>query len=303
MTPIKIQKILVPIDFSGTGEKVLKQATIMAKSAKAGIILLHVLDSPLGNEGGDYFGKSILKSSNYEKEALAWIKNQLEDLRTRLRNSGVVKVEYIIEKGTPYKKILSVSKKMKADIIIMGTHGTSGVREYIVGSNTYRVVSEASCPVLSVQKRTMKGGFKHILLPFCDAPHSRESVDFAIYMASLYAATLHVVGICYESTASALKKLNIEAKQIQHAAENAGVEYTVDIIKGSFVSKVIFEQTVKKKADLIALTSNLDKQSISEYIIGPVIQQVVNHSYIPVLSIHPVFNPNAVSVSSWTFWN
>ncbi|NNM94179.1 MAG: universal stress protein [Bacteroidia bacterium] len=302
MASIKIRKILVPVDFSGTGEKVLKQSALMAKVAKAEIILLHVLDSPLGNKSGDYFGKSILPQEKYQKELITWLKGQMEDMKKQLLDSGVAKVEYVLEKGTPYKMILSVAKKIKADIIIMGTHGTGGVREFVVGSNTFRVVSEATCPVLSVQKRTTKGGFKEILLPFCDQPHSRESVDFALCLAQLYRATLNIVGISYESTASALKKLNIEAQQIEHAAKKAGVSTTKEIIKGNFVTKVIFEQAVKRKADLIAITSNLDRQSISEYIIGPVIHQVVNHSYIPVLSIHPVFNPNVESVSSWRFW-
>ncbi len=302
MASFKIQNILVPVDFSGTGEKALKQAIVMAKITKAKITLLHALDSPLGSKKGDYFRKSTLPPGMYEKEVLSWVKEQLNDMKKDLQNAGVPKVETIIENGTPYKMILSAVKKIKADIIIMGTHGSGGVRNFVVGSNTFRVVSEAECPVLSVQKRTTKGGFKDILLPFCDKPHSRESVDFAICMAELFGATLHILGISYDSSASAMKKLNIEAKQIENAAEKAGVNTTSDVIKGNYAAKVIFEYAVKKKADLIAVTADLDRQSISEFIIGPVIQQVVNHSYIPVLSIHPTFNPNFESVSSWTFW-
>lgn len=302
MASIKIKKILVPVDFSGTGEKVMRQAAAMSRLTRAEIVLLNVLEGPLAGTGSGYFGGSAASGAKYEKEMTGWIKDELDDLRRQLIGAGVTKISYLIEKGTPYKKILAAAKKVSADVIIMGTHGVSGVREFVIGSNTFRVVSEATCPVLSVQKRTTKEGFREILLPFCDKPHSRESVDYAIKMAELYHAKLHILGICYDTTPAARKKIEIEAKQIEKAANHAHVKNKVEIIKGNYFAKLIFDHAIKCKADLIVITSDLDRLSISDVIIGPVAQQIVNHSYIPVLSIHPTYNPKFESVSSWQFW-
>ena len=179
MSTFAIKKILIPVDFSGTGEKVLDQAVVMAKKTKATITLITVLEGPLSNVGPDLFGLSINNRVKYEDAIMDWVKQHMEAFKKKLIAGGANKVDYIIEKGSPYKKILGTAQKIKADVIVMGTHGVSGVREFVVGSNTFRVVSEAQCPVLSIQKHTKKAGFTEILLPFRDKSHSREKVEYA----------------------------------------------------------------------------------------------------------------------------
>ncbi len=88
----------------------------------------------------------------------------------------------LIVTGRTHKLIIKTAKKLKVDIIVMGTHGASGIREFIGGSNTYRVTSDSECPVLSIQKHIKKPEFKNILVPFTDRAHSREKVDYAIKM-------------------------------------------------------------------------------------------------------------------------
>jgi nucleotide-binding universal stress UspA family protein len=294
MSSFRIKKILVPVDFSGTGEKALEQAVLLAKKSNAEITLVTVIDGPLSNTGEDYFGTSIYDRPKYEKMILEWADKHLAAFKGKMIKNGVVKVKCIVEYGTPYRKILTLAKKMKADIIVMGTHGVSGVREFIIGSNAFRIVSEANCPVLSIQKRIIRAGFKQILLPFRDKPHSREKVDYAIGIAKLYGATIHIFGVSPDSSTGDMKKLQLEATQIKNFAEKQGVKCTLEVVKGNYVAKFILGQAKKKKSDLIVLMSDLDKMAISQFILGPVIQQVVNHSPIPVLSIHPLINPKLI---------
>jgi len=306
MSSFNIKKILIPVDFSGTGIKVLDQAILMAKKAKAKITLLTVLEGPFGNTGHDYISTSIVNSDKHEGLIAKEADKRMKELKEKLLKQGLREVEYLIEKGTPYKKILSVAKKIKADIIVMGTHGVSGFREFVIGSNTFRVVSEAKCPVLSVQKPTKSAGFKNILLPFRDRSHSREDVDYGISLAKLYGATLHILGISYDAASAGVKKLPLEAQQIKRIAEKQGVNCTEEIMKGNYAAKFIFNQAKRTKADLIVLMSDLDRSSISEFIIGPVIQQIINHSPIPVFSIHPIINPSViegapVDEADWSF--
>jgi nucleotide-binding universal stress UspA family protein len=294
MYPFKIKKILIPVDFSGTGIKVLDQAILMAKKAKAEIILLTVLEGPFGNHGSDYIGISISNSEEYETMIVNEADRLMTALEKKLTEKGVTKVSFLIEKGTPYKKILSVAKDIQADIIIMGTQGISGFREFVIGSNTFRVVSEATCPVLSIQKHTKEVKLTQILLPFRDKPHSREGVDYAVSIAKMHGATLNIVGISYDPASAEVKKIPLEAEQIKNIAEMEGVHCTVKTVHGDYVSKLIFSQAERVNADLIVVMSDLDKMAISEYIIGPVIQQLVNHSKIPVLTIHPTINPAVI---------
>ncbi|MGP8214720.1 MAG: universal stress protein [Bacteroidia bacterium] len=304
MSTFEIKKILIPVDFSGSGEKVLAQATSMAKKTNAAITLIHVLEGHLGNNASNLFGLSLSNSEKYKEAIVDWTKQKMDEYKKKLLKNGISKVNCVVEKGSPYKKIVAVAKRINADIIIMGTHGVSGVRELVIGSNTFRVVSEAPCPVLSIQKNVNNAGFNEILLPFRDKAHSREKVEHAIVMAKMYGATIHVLGISYDSSASGIKKLNLEADQIKRIMQKQGIECTTEVVNGDYVAKFIFEHAKKKKADLIVVMSDMDKMGISEYVVGPFIQQIINHSSIPVLSIHPNINYNNLAGSGgWSFWD
>ena len=307
MNPFEIKKILVPVDFSGTGEKVLEQAIMMATKAKASITLVTSLEGPLSNAGPDLFGVSINHKEKYEDAVMDWVKQHMEAFKKKLIAGGVPNVDYIIEKGSPYKKIVATAQKIKADIIIMGTHGVSGVREFVVGSNTFRVVSEAQCPVLSIQKHITRPGFKEILLPFRGKEHSREKVNYGIDIAKLYGSSIHVLGISYDTDPSAVRKIQLEADQIVEIIQKAGVNCTEEVIGDNYEEKLIFEHAKKVKADLIIAMSDLDTMEISELVSGPFIQHLVNHSQIPILSIRPKYNPHPIhdageDAGDWSFW-
>jgi len=301
---LTIKKILIPVDFSGTGVKVLEQAALMAKKTNAEIILITILEGPFAYMGPDDIRKSVYKNQKYEKQVFDEADKGLKALQEKLLKAGVSKVKYLLKAGgTPYKEIVSVASKTKADIILMGTHGVSGFREFVLGSNTFKVVSEAKCPVLSIQKQTKTAGFKNILLPFRDKPQTREKVDYAIGIAKIYGATLHILGVSYDPASAGVKKIPLEAQQIKRIAEKHGVKCTEEVVHGDYVAKLIFNHAKRTKADLIVVMSDLDKMNISEYIIGPVIQQIVNHSKIPVLSIHPIINPETTDNdgADWSF--
>jgi len=304
LTLLTIKKILIPVDFSGTGIKVLEQAALMAKKTNAEIILLTVVTGPFGNAGPDDIRISVYNNKKYEGLIAVEAEKQMNLLKENLLKEGIRKVTYLIKKaGTPYKEIVSVASKAKVDIILMGTHGVSGFREFVLGSNTFKVVSQAKCAVLSIQKQTKKAGFKSILLPFRDKPHSRENVDYAIRIAKIYGATLHILGISYDPTTVVANKIQLEVEQIKHILENEGVKYSTETVHGNYVAKYIFSQAEKVNADLIVVMADIDKMAISEFIAGPVIQQIVNHSKIPILSIHPIINPETTDNygTDWSF--
>jgi len=307
MSSFEIKKILIPVDFSGTGEKVLEQAAFMSKITNAQITLVHAIDEASGRSAPDYNGTILDAGETDEGKIMECMEGNMAVLKKKLFNTGVNKIDCIIEPGIPHKKILEVAKRIKTDIIVMGTHGVSGFKEFIMGSNAFKIASESKCPVLSIQKHITKSGFKQILLPFRDKPHSREKVDYAISIAKIYNATIHVLGISYDPDETAVKKIQLEADQIVRIAEAAGVKCTEEVVTESYDAKSILAHAREKNADLLILMADLDKLALSQFVMGPVIKQLVNHSPIPVLSIHPAYNLHPVtnagtSVSDWTFW-
>jgi len=297
MSTFKVKNILIPVDFSPTSMKAVDHAVVMAKMNKAAITLIHVSEITSAYAGAnEYISTSVVSLVNFEKEFLAKIKKQLQELAGKIIIEGVEKVETISATGRVHKEIVEASKKMKADVIVMGTHGVSGFREFVMGSNAFRVVSDAECPVLSIQHHTKSAGFKNILVPFRNKPHSREKVDYAIALAKMYGAEINVLGIATEDDKAELKKLSLEAEQIKRIAEKQKVQCTVKVISGVYIADSVLKYAKKVKADLFIAMADMDKVSISEIFMGPFAQQIVNHSSIPVFSIRPTFNADVVDM-------
>ena len=91
----------MPVDFSGTGEKVMEQVALMAKKTKATITLITVLEGPLGNAGPELFGLSVSNRINYESAIQEWAKQHMQAFKRKLIKHGAIRVDYIIEKCTP----------------------------------------------------------------------------------------------------------------------------------------------------------------------------------------------------------
>jgi len=295
ITTLKIKKILVPIDFSDTSLKALDYAADMVKRSGASITLIHNTASMIVNiSPGEYYAPQVYNLAGHEKEVREKAKKHLEKIAKKLEREFGIKITAATTSGWVREQILQTADKIKADLIIMGTHGVKGFREFLVGSNTFRVVNESKCPVLSVQHYSKNTQFKNILLPFRDKPHSREKVDFGIRIAELYEAKLHILGIDTAQSKLSYKKILLEAEQIKQIAEKREITSNIKIFSKGYTSDLILSQAKKIKADLIIIMSDLDRSRISQLIMGPICQQIVNHSPIPVLSIPPTFNPKAL---------
>lgn len=296
MDTLTIKKILVPIDFSLTSLRALDLALALAKSSHAEITLIHVINNMLSAADPLYF--SIPRSAEYEAEIHKACENELVKLGAKMAEKKSSVVKAVTVQGDACSEILKLAKELPADIIIMGTHGTSGIKEFMLGSNVIRVITKANCPVLSVQQ-SFTPGFKKILVPFRNKPHSREKLNDAIVLAKLCGASIHLLGVNEELDEEVHHKLSLEAAQIKKIVESNGLQCTTHLITGGYLAKELLCYAKEIGADLLVVMSDLDRMSLSDFILGPLAQQVVNHSHIPILSIHPTFNRQTVDLKGY----
>ena len=300
MEIFNIKKILVPVDFSETSLKALDHAVAIAKLNEADITLINVVENTYSYAPStDYTALTFSNLESFEKSVVKQSKEHLLKLTQRIKKKDGVNILGIVSTGPVKDEILDAAESMKADLIIMGTHGVRGFKEFITGSNTFRVVNEAKCPVLSIRKKAETPGFKKILLPFRDKPHSREKVDYAIRMAELFGAKILVLGIDTDDDEAQFKKIELEAAQIKRIVEKHGIQCSVKVKSSPYLAEKILKYAKKNHADLVVIMSDLDKVQISEFFMGPFAQQMVNHSPIPVLSIRPAFNPDMVDLHGY----
>ena len=296
MKSFTIQKILIPIDFSETSLLAIEHAAFTAQLFKAELVLLHVVEK--------YWEKfSIITPElkvDVPNDFMESIEKKLEDISSNIRSNHGVKSTCITTNGNIYTEIVNISKEQKVDLIVMGTHGTAGIAEFFVGSNTYKVVTKSTSPVLSVQGNAKQLGYKNILLPIDDSAHSRQKVNHAIVLAKHYASKLHVLGLANsDMDKTDLGKFDIKLIHIQDYIQKCGVMCDKNIVSGTNQAKMTLDYANNSATDLIVIMTD-QEENITGRLMGTYAQQIINHSKIPVMSVHPVLgvtNPWAMTIN------
>jgi nucleotide-binding universal stress UspA family protein len=168
-------------------------------------------------------------------------------------------------------------------------HGATGIKEYKrywLGTNAYRVVSTAPCPVLTIPEGSDRQTIKHISLPLDITKDTRSQVSAAILMAKLFNATVHIstVSTFLEEFVIDLSKIKKLLKETAQTFEKAGIEYTTKVLRHDQIARSVLNYSKKINADLIMLaTAHSNKWN--DRLLGSTAKRVVTHSPIPILSV------------------
>ena len=143
-----IRKILVPTDFSGSSDRAVEYAAVLATTFGASIHLVHVLEEPFVAQGPWEFyvpdTPAVRERLNQQTRA------RLEDIAVGLRGEGL-NVTLELRHGAALAGIVGAAGDYGVDLIVMGTHGRSGLPHLLLGSVAERVIRTAPCPVLAVR--------------------------------------------------------------------------------------------------------------------------------------------------------
>jgi nucleotide-binding universal stress UspA family protein len=252
-------RMLVPVDGSAQSLTAFKAAITIAKKYNAHLTTVHVDEEENVNED---------------------LRNQLHEI------ANGIDYHYIHKKGVVHKEIINFSKQTDCELIVMGTHGVNGFQEFWMGSNAYKVVNSASCPVLTMREDAKVNEFKTIVMPIDTSFESRQKIPFAVHIAKNFGATVHILGVSVDNDQDTEYKVNAFCRQAVHALEEHGIAYTLDKKLGGNITETTINYASNKNADLIIIMTEQELQ-IGSFFLGKFAQQMVNHSHIPVLSIPP----------------
>ncbi len=147
---ISLKKILCPIDHSDCSKEALKYAVSLAMKDEAKLYLLHVIDIRSFNDSLVTMSPQIP-----DKETLEQLRIKLLDcIPEEIRDD--MDVEAVVLQGVPFAEIISTAREKEADMIVIGSHGRTGISHMMLGSVSEKVVRKAPCPVLTVRKRDQK---------------------------------------------------------------------------------------------------------------------------------------------------
>jgi len=145
---MKFKRIVVPVDFSDSSQRALQFAADLSKPFGAELIVLYVVE-PVLYVVPDYSGAQSSALAQLARDQMQAARAELARIERRYARRRI-KLRTQIGNGRPAQVIVDAAKQAKADLIVMATHGRSGVSRLVMGSVAERVVRTATCPVLTL---------------------------------------------------------------------------------------------------------------------------------------------------------
>lgn len=276
-------KVLVPFDFSPTATHALNFAISLTDVYQdIEITVIHIVETPIstgmGTMGGGLDSNTDLQDQVFYMELIEARKKQFQELEEKYSGSKFnFKTKLVL--GNVFRSISDAIRDEESDLVIMGSRGTSGLEEILIGSNTEKVVRNAPCPVVTIKADTPIQKLKRIVF----ASDFRESDDEvairikrmqAIFDAEFYFVVVNTPGN-FETTRESIARIrrfvdkhgfqNIKAEIYNSLSEESGIlEFADDV-----------------RADMIAMTTH-GRTGLLHLITGSIAEDVVNHSKRPV---------------------
>jgi nucleotide-binding universal stress UspA family protein len=266
-----MKKILVPCDFSKPAINAFRFALDVARQSKGSIHLLHVIELPVLHDS------IIMPVLNFEEELLKELKEKTEGEFKKLKakyNMDGVKVTAKVVFGAVSTMILDYIPQNRMDLVIMGSHGVSGAREFFIGSNAEKIVRKSPVPVLTT-KQFYKGPIKNIVFPNnLETENQRDLIEKVKVLQSFFKAQLNVVWINtlerFTGDVITLNRLKTFAKEFKLT------NYKTHIFNSMNEEDGILEFSRLIDADMIAMATH-GYRGIAHILNGSMAEAVVNH--------------------------
>ncbi|GAA4270627.1 universal stress protein [Hyunsoonleella aestuarii] len=274
-----MKKIIVPIDFSEHSEYALKAAAKLAKKNNADLLALHMLE----------MSDVMLTSSEdlQNQKAIFFFKlaeQRFTDFLKKDYLKGITVIP-IVKHFKVFSEVNDVAKKNNADIIVMGSHGSSGMKEFFVGSNTERVVRHSEIPVLVVKKDLPEIDFE-VVVYACDfsidsiEPYLKAKKMIENMNAKMYLVHVNLPNDRFKSS------LEIEqgvVNFLNKAEGNLDKVESIHYISDYTVEEGILNFSNKVGADLIAIPTH-GRKGLAHFFEGSISEDIANHATLPVMT-------------------
>ncbi|MFH7012225.1 universal stress protein [Flavobacterium sp. FlaQc-52] len=271
-----MKRILVPTDFSEHAEDALKVAAQIAKKNNSEIIVLHMLELPHQMNDAITGGASIPETMLFMKKA----NQMLDEISNRPYLDGVSVTE-IVKMDKPIHGITQVSKDHEIDLIIMGSHGSSGVEELLIGSNTEKVVRNSEIPVLVIKKDISNFNAANIVFASDFSEETKKPFEKFLNFTKFFDSTIHLVTIC---TPNSFKPTHVIQKAMnEFIAEFNMTNYSTNIYNDTNIEKGILNFSNTKNADVIAMCTH-GRTGFAHFFNGSISEGLVNHAVRPVIT-------------------
>jgi nucleotide-binding universal stress UspA family protein len=271
-----MKKILVPCDFSEPSIQAFKFALEIAGKSNGQVILLHIVEVPVMHD--TMINPVMDFEISFFKDMKDRADRHFEKIKRKWGKENI-KIHSTVKLGGILSTIERFSEETKVDLIVMGTHGVSGVKEFFVGSNTQKVVRFSSVPVIAIKQSIKLSRIKNIVFPIALHENRYTLIRQIKKLQSLFSATLHLLII---NTPGNLRRTADEKQLMEEYAKNYKlIDYTLNIRNDFSEKDGIISFASETKADMIAMGTH-GREGLAHFLMGSIAESVVNHISCPV---------------------
>ncbi|MDT0557740.1 universal stress protein [Ichthyenterobacterium sp. W332] len=271
-----MKRILVPTDFSEHAEYALKVAAQIAKQNDSEIYLLHMLELPF---------QEVDVAGGYGEppEALFYRKLAEKQFNAFLDKPYLsqITIHEKVKADISFSEIKDACRENNIDIIIMGSHGASGIKEMFIGSNAEKVVRNSEVPVLVIKNDHDDFAINDFVFASDFKNDNKETYRQATDFAKAFGANVHLLMVNtpnnFTTTAKANTRIDDFIKDVDF--EN----YTITVYNDDSVEKGILNFSQHINADIIGISTH-GRQGIAHFFNGSISEDLVNHANRPVIT-------------------
>jgi nucleotide-binding universal stress UspA family protein len=293
---MKIKKILVPIDFSEFSDKALDFALLIAEQFGAALEIVHAVvlfQDDIDEE------QRLLEYEEQLKRKEKRIRNSMEDNRQKVKSKGIRVKSQILRGISAADVILDYLNDHVFDMVIMGTHGRTGLKHLLHGSVAEKVVRLSPAPVLTVHRSVKDLQLKKLLVPIDFSNHCKEATEQAVSLAKKFESRIGFIHVIeheihpsfYASGIESIFEvdLNLKTRVIENMQEflqdQLSPEIETDfIVEEGKAHKVIVEYAEENDTDMIVIATH-GLTGLDYILLGSTTEKVIRWANCLVLTV------------------
>lgn len=279
-----MKKILVPCDFSRNAEQAFELAVEIATLSKGEVLVLHAIEFVSTYETAFVAQPYVFNAAAMEELEKDAQKNFEELLHSHTTDS--LPVSFYTDNGSITETIKRFIDDKEIDLVVMGTHGASGLKEFFVGSNTEKIVRFSHAPVLAIKSATTISSIRNIVFPTIPDLHQLNFIAKLKELQNFLNAQLHILHV--NTSGDFMREKDIRSSLEDYANHYKLNNYTLNIVTGTDEQNSIIKFAHGIKADMIAMATH-GRKGLAHFLSGSIAEDVVNHVDCPIWTygLHP----------------
>jgi nucleotide-binding universal stress UspA family protein len=283
---VAIHNILFATDFTEASKKAFKYTKAVARHFQASVITAHVIRASVSD--WPQFG------TNPQYQKLCRDTKQMLDRLSRQLHQAGFQADTALLDGDPVEGILKAVKHHKADLLVLGTHGSRDLERFVLGSTAEEILRKTKCPVLTIGPNVQDPDrgtvlFRRILLATDFSPEAAAAAPYAFSLAAEHSSHISVCHVLPEGHVKSMDATELQAK-FMHALRKFMPEDTLKkcaaeyVVESGNAAEEILDLADKQNADLIVLGVR-SASIIATHLLAGIAFRVISGASCPVLTI------------------